>query len=191
MIRPITIFSFFHNCKLYFKDNKIVDLEKSVNVNHYNRLPEYVSNSCSKVVGRINNNHFSFYDFKIYVFKMYMFYKSVTWKKIDLNNVSETKTLFSNDRYKNDKKLIENLLEKLNSDTSYELSVHNLFDVNANGNSILLDLILDGVVSPMYYIMQYDKNIGKANLTKYEVSDSLIRINSTTEKINKYLRSKK
>lgn len=186
MIRPIKVFSFFHNSKLYFQDNKAVDLEKSVNFRHYNNVPKYITDKCVRVVNGINNCHFTLSDFKKYIFKLHMFNNKVTWKMIDVDEISEIKSLFSDERYKRDKNFVETTLKKLQSDISEKFNVNNLFDVNANGNNHLLDLMSKGVVSPIYYLITFNKHISDANLNKYDMSDSLIRLNETTKKINKY-----
>ena len=51
--------------------------------------------------------------------------------------ISVVKQMFSNERYKKDKQYIENLIEKIKSDTSKKFNVYNMYDVNSNGNNFL------------------------------------------------------
>lgn len=189
MVRKIEIFSFFHNCKQVFTDKKEISLDRLVNVVHFNRQSRFIMSKCNKVVQGINNNHYSFYNYKQYVLNLYMFNKKVSWGMVIPNDIAKIKKLFSNERYKKDKQFVENLVVRLKSDASKKFNVYNMYDVNSNGNNILLDLISSGEISPMYYLMNYQKVKENVNSTKYEASDNLSRLNETTEKINNILRS--
>lgn len=182
MISSIKIFSFLHNCKTCFEKYKVVDLDKPVNKVHFSRQPKYLIDICSKVVGRINNNHFNFYDFKMYILTQYMFKEKINWSEIKLDTISDASKNCSNIKYEKDSEYIKNLLNAI------EMDVSDLFKVNSNGNNILLDLIIEGKVSPIYYILQYHNPDEFFANPKYDISSKLDLINKRTETIKNILR---
>jgi len=182
MITSINIFSFLHNCKLVFVENKDVDINKTVNKMHFSRQPNYVIDICSRIVGRINNNHFSFYDFKLYVFMMYLLKDKVNWKDIVLTDVIIVSKKCSNERYLKDNTFVDSILNKLDMEFS------DLLKVNSNGNNILLDLILQGKISPVYYVMRYNQPEEYLSNVEFKISNDLNRINKRTEITKNILR---
>lgn len=180
MIKSINIFSFVHNCKQCFEADKLVDLDKTTNPMHFNRQPEFVVRMCDKIIGSIKNSHFSFYDFKIYVFMLYLFKNKVNFRDININDIVGVKEKCTNKRFEKDGMFIDGLLKKVNLDIS------DLWLVNSNGNNILLDLILEGKISPIYYVLTYKPF--DYDSAKYDVSDDLKLINRRTETIKNILR---
>jgi len=179
MIKSINIFSFLHNCKQCFNSDKDIDLNKTVNKMHFNRQQEFVVRLCDKIVGGIKNNHFSFYDFKLYIFTLYLFNDKVNWHDIKINDINEVSKKCTNEQYIKDNTFIDSLLKTLKLDISH------LMMVNSNGNNILLDLIIEGKISPIYYILKYKKLDVK---NKYDISNKLELINKRTETIKHILR---
>lgn len=182
MIKSINVFSFLHNCKQCFNLNKNIDLDKTVNIMHFNRQPEFVIKLCDKIVGRIKNNHFNFYNFKLYILTKYLLNETVNWRDIKIDDVYEISEKCTDKKYARDNIFIDSLLMKI------KLGRSSLLTVNSNGNNILLDLILDGKISPIYYVLQYENPDDYFKDPKYDLSNKLTLINKRTETIKQILR---
>jgi len=133
-------------------------------------------------VNRIKNNHFSFYDFKLYVLMLYMFNEKISWNHINIKDISKVANYCSKKQYEKDGVFIEQLLNKLDMDKSV------LYEVNSNGNNILLDLIIEGKIYPTYYLLNYNVPDEYFHNSKYDISDLLSLINIRTKTIKKILR---
>jgi hypothetical protein len=183
-ITSIDIFSYFNNSKLMFLKGKDVDLNSIVNKMHFNRQPTFLISICAKIVAKIRNNHFSFYDFKMYIVSLFMEKEKVNWNDIHLNDIAEVSKDYSNQKYSEDKIFIKALMIKLNLDISF------LYKINADGNNILFDLINDKHISRMFYILRYEKSKGCFDKPEYDISNEVIHINKRTETLKENLRRK-
>lgn len=180
MITSIKIFSFYFNCKKCFQDNICIENFNSlVNIIHFNNQSKYIIDKCSKIVGLIKSNNFSFFDFKMYVIYCFLMTNKLNWKYIDIQEIPKVSKLFLSSQIKKDKETILKLNEKLNFK-----NICDFYSVNSNGNNIMLDLTLKGIISPFTYITLFNKGIKHMEESKYELSEQLIKFNSITKKIN-------
>jgi hypothetical protein len=174
-ITKLKVFSFFYNCRKCFSEGvDIKNLNSLVNTVHYNRQGKYIMEKCSNIVRRIRSNNFSFFQYKVYILYLSIFKDTVNWNDIDLNDIIKIARLFTSRQFQKDK----DFLLQLNKKLSFE-NINFLYKVNANGNNIMLDLVLKNKISPYTYMKLYREDIYK----KYISSITLNRINRITEMI--------
>ena len=185
MVSSIKVFSFLHNCKASFVQNKHISLNGTVSIVHFNKQPKYILDICSRIVCRMNNNHFTFYDFKMYIIIHYLTHSKLNWRDINFNDVKLVSNSCSKERYEKDNTFINELLVKIN------LTLSDLYVVNSNGTNIMYDLVKTKKVSPIFYLMKYHKPEEFFNNAKFDLSDDLILINKRTEQIKNNIKELK
>ena len=88
--------------------------------------------------------------------------------------------MYTHMQFLKDKMFILKLNEKLGFN-----NIGDLFYVNSNGNNILIDLMAEGKVSPIFYIMMYKKGVKQCITSKYKTSALYNRVNKITKAIVK------
>jgi len=171
------VFSTFQNVKSYFEKGKDIDFNSRVSTIWLNRSPDYVKGYCEKIVRYINNGHFDLQDFKIYLLYHFIFNDRLYWKDVKVTEIQRISTLFTEKNLRKEEAFMLELAKKLKIK-----NINTYYKTNSDGNNILLDLILKGMISPLFYIVMFEHGWDESE-NKYDVSNQLIKLNNITKLI--------
>ena len=104
----------------------------------------------------------------------------MNWKDIKISDILTNKKIYTPKQLTKDKEFILNLSKRVKIK-----SINIYYKVNANGNNILLDLILDKYISPVFYVrmLKYRED----EKQKYIPSDTLKKVDRITEQLTELI----
>lgn len=148
-IKPIHFYNFIKNVEKYLKGK---DVETFVDNSYRTKIDGRLKYICENLYTKHQNKHFTMRQYCFYILNMLLcssdeiLFKPSEWELEQISNIGE---LFEISRLKKDRETIKQILEKLNLETDDKL-----FNINSNGESIIVDFLLKKYISPIY-IMRY------------------------------------
>ena len=174
----LEVFSAYTNIIEFFEKDKGDNFSKIVYVGRLERQKLWVKDICYRIANEINNGYYSIENFKCYLIYQYFFNEKFFWNKIKTKEIPQIAFLFSKTTLDNNKTFVLELSKKTNISKMQEL-----FEINSNGNNMLLDFIHKKYISPAFYFRFYKEQIPNSN--RYEESKKQKIINKTIKKIKK------
>lgn len=161
----IQICSLMLNLKNVFeKDRKVKNINRSVGKIPYERSTEFSQKLYKRIYNDIENGFYSYKDLFTFIVIYYLWEDKLNYKDINDKNVKDASYILSNDRYVMDIDIMNKAIMAFDTSGATP-SFDILFKPNDIGTSYAYELIVEGVISPIFFIKNisfYEKNRNKA-----------------------------
>lgn len=149
-IKPEHFYLFIRNVDKGLNENKKVLQYVSNQVIKMKGI--HLINACNKLALLYNNNHFTMKEFCLHILNMLLndveefLYLPSKW---DIENIAKISKVFSEEQLVKDQNFIIQVAQKTGVD-----SIEKYFNINSNGESIAIDFLKKGYISPLF-ILRY------------------------------------
>lgn len=176
-IKPIHFNTFIKNTEKFLKGK---DVEYLVNNTHHVKIDNRLKGKCDILYTRYLNKHFSFRQYCLYILNVLLYasddkllYEPHSW---DMDEICKVGELFSPNRLKRDRELIDKVV-----DSAESLTIEKLFTINIDGESIIVQWLLENKISPIYIIRYkskfiYDGNESESHKRVRKIIDAMEKI---------------
>lgn len=173
------ICSLILNAKTFFEKHKNVkDIHRNLGPVPLQRSQEYSKRHYKRIYNDIENGFYSYKDLVAYISLFYIWEDKLNLKEITDESVKGCATVFSNDRYLDDCKIIEGALTLFDTSAASHMNYVSLFEPNELGTSYIYEFIIKGVISPIFFIKNFDifQNNRNSKKESKEYSDFIKKI---------------
>lgn len=148
----IQICSLILNSKTLFERNRRVkNIHKNVGPIPLQRSTEYSTRHYKRIYNDIENSFYSYKDLTAFIALYYLWETKLNLYDIKDSSVKGTSYILSNERYNEDLETVNNALAIF--DTSGVVQNYNmLFKTNDIGTCHAYELIIEGIISPIFFI---------------------------------------
>jgi hypothetical protein len=157
----LQICSLILNLKTVFEKNrKVKYIHRNIGKVPYERSHEYSQRHYKRIYNDIENGFYSYEDLWNFICVYYLFEDKLKLSDIQDNAVKDASYILSNDRYVKDADIMNNAIATFDT-SSASLSYDILFEPNDIGTSYAYELVIEGVISPIFFIKNlvfYEKN---------------------------------
>ena len=162
----IQICSLILNCKTLFERNRRVkNVHRSVGPIPLQRSTEYSIRHYKRIYNDIENGFYSYEDLAAFIGLYYLWEPKLKLQDIKDSSVKGTSYILSTERYGEDLEIVNKALAAF--DTSGVIQNYDiLFETNDIGTCYAYELIIEGVISPIFFIKNlaiYEKNKDEDN----------------------------
>jgi hypothetical protein len=157
----VQICSLILNTKSLFERNqRVKDVHRNVGTFPLDRSNDYSKRNYKRIYNDIENCFYTYDDLLAFIVLYYLWEPKLKLNEIKDTSVKDASYIFSNKRYTDDLEIVNNALASF--DTSGNIQDYNLlFNTNDIGTSYAYELIIQGVISPIFFINNlafYEKN---------------------------------
>lgn len=171
----IDIFFLIHNIKIFFKKINIKDDSIRFSKQYvpiWDKQPPFVKTICCGISDKINSQHITVTDLKLFVFDHFLYNEKLfDWHFLKIDNILETKKLYSAERYNIDKIFFADLMERLKPTNLIERlndKTKTIFIQNSEGTNEIYGLVINRFVGPRFFAMMYKNQVFSLDESKYD-----------------------
>lgn len=151
----LVVFSVIRNVDDFIKFKKDIDLFKISHVMRFKKSTKFYVENAKRIYNDIENRYYTLKELTIFLLYRYMMGdKKVQLYKVKPKDITETMQLFTTKRTKVDL----NLLKAVYKEFKFK-SIKDYFDLKEDGTNIAYILTIQGKISPVFFIKNFEKNL--------------------------------